>query len=188
MKLKIVDPARSLVAKLLAKTPPRNPFFTSKGRPSNDPYFVSGLLKGEKVPPEKLRPKEDYSLEERKHNHFVGMRQAANADPKTGKFRKMPNSKPKKPGRSPEGVKAVKDHREIQELARLHGPKAIEAMAEILKSKMASDLAKISASNALLDRGYGKAPQPHDGDGQGGVIHVVVQTGVPRREITDERD
>jgi hypothetical protein len=41
----------------------------------------------------------------------------------------------------------------------------------------------VAACRELLDRGYGKAPQPHDGDGQGGAITVVVTTGVPRRDL-----
>lgn len=36
----------------------------------------------------------------------------------------------------------------------------------------------VAACRELLDRGYGKAPQPHDGDGEGGPVVVKVITGV----------
>jgi hypothetical protein len=35
----------------------------------------------------------------------------------------------------------------------------------------------------LFDRGRGKPVQPHDGDGQGGRITFLVNTGVPEPEL-----
>ena len=46
----------------------------------------------------------------------------------------------------------------IQELARSHGPAAIETLAKIA-AKGKSESAQIAASTALLDRGYGKPAQ-----------------------------
>jgi hypothetical protein len=62
-----------------------------------------------------------------------------------------------KPGQSgnPEGRPKVV--RELAALAREHGPRAIERLAEILESSDAK--AATSAAKELLDRGYGKAPQ-----------------------------
>jgi hypothetical protein len=37
-----------------------------------------------------------------------------------------------------------------------------------------SDATVVAAIKELVDRGYGKAPQPHDGDGQGGAIKWIV--------------
>lgn len=102
---------------------------------------------------------------------------------------------------------------DIKELARVHGPAAIERLAELafgdvipesaavdqLRDMVGdgvkpSEIAKFARSafaiksegtctaaiRELLDRGYGKAPQPHDGDGQGGAMTLIVRTGVPR--------
>jgi hypothetical protein len=37
-----------------------------------------------------------------------------------------------------------------------------------------SDQAKVAAANSLLDRGWGKATQPIDGDGDGGPVQLTV--------------
>src|SRR5262245_32659217 len=52
-----------------------------------------------------------------------------------------------------------KEIAEVKELARAHMPAAIEALASIMSDPKASDAARVSAACALLDRGYGKAPQ-----------------------------
>ena len=91
----------------------------------------------------------------------------------------MPNKRPKGVSRrSPESLKIAKDAREIQELARLHGAEAIKAYAKVLKSNVSSDLAKIAASNALLDRGYGKALQTS--------VNATVNTDGATKEIDGE--
>src|SRR5215813_4692010 len=53
---------------------------------------------------------------------------------------------------------------EVKELAREHMPAAIEALASIMNNPKASDAARVSAASALLDRGYGKAPQHIDAE------------------------
>lgn len=55
------------------------------------------------------------------------------------------------PGGRPKGVI------EVIELARTHTADAISTLAEIMKSGE-SEAARVSAANALLDRGWGKAP------------------------------
>src|SRR5665213_861321 len=48
---------------------------------------------------------------------------------------------------------------EIQQLARKHTEEAISTLAAIMRDTSLSPAARVSASTALLDRGYGKAPQ-----------------------------
>jgi hypothetical protein len=33
--------------------------------------------------------------------------------------------------------------------------------------------ARVAAANSILDRGWGKPAQPHDGDGDGGAIELI---------------
>ena len=48
---------------------------------------------------------------------------------------------------------------EIRSLARVHTAKAIRTLVAIMKQTKAPPAARIAAANALLDRGWGKAPQ-----------------------------
>ncbi len=92
---------------------------------------------------------------------------------------------------------------DIKALAQKHGPKAIDALAEIafetkpwLKAKCPqcehdfvvemerSDQTRTVAVKELLDRGYGKSPQPMTGgDGEGPAIvrieHVIIHSANP---------
>lgn len=52
---------------------------------------------------------------------------------------------------------AQNDH-DIGELARLHGPRALDILADTMESAV-EDRDRIRAAEALLDRGYGKASQ-----------------------------
>lgn len=61
---------------------------------------------------------------------------------------------------------------DIKALAQVHGPAIVKRLVEL--SNDASGAVAVAASRELLDRGYGKAPQPHDGDGQGGAIKWIV--------------
>ena len=58
-----------------------------------------------------------------------------------------------------------KEIAEVKELARQHTPAAIEVLASIMHNTKASDAARVSAANALLDRGYGKPQQQIPGEG-----------------------
>ena len=59
---------------------------------------------------------------------------------------------------------------EIRSLARSHTASAIKTLAGIMNEKKAPAAARVSAAQALLDRGWGKAPQPLDGNGEGAPI------------------
>jgi hypothetical protein len=48
---------------------------------------------------------------------------------------------------------------EVQELARSHTTAAIETLAEIMQNEKAPCPARVAAASAILDRGWGKAPQ-----------------------------
>lgn len=57
-------------------------------------------------------------------------------------------------GRKPGKVSAAK--RAIAEVAREHCGAALAVLIEIARDKSASSAARVSAANAILDRGYGK--------------------------------
>jgi hypothetical protein len=54
---------------------------------------------------------------------------------------------------------------EIRSLARSHTRTALNVLVRIMRSKDATAAARVSAANAILDRGWGKAPLAiHNGD------------------------
>jgi hypothetical protein len=53
---------------------------------------------------------------------------------------------------------------EVRELAREHTSKAVETLVSIMSNPKAAPAARVSAANALLDRGYGKPPQHITGE------------------------
>lgn len=69
----------------------------------------------------------------------------------------------------------------VKEICRQYAPAVIVEMARLAK-EAESETARIAAGKEILDRAYGKAPQPHDGDGDGGAMRLLVTviTGVPR--------
>jgi len=48
---------------------------------------------------------------------------------------------------------------EVRELARQYTAKAINTLVEIMEDRKTPPAARVAASSALLDRGYGRAPQ-----------------------------
>jgi hypothetical protein len=68
----------------------------------------------------------------------------------------------------------VKSLTEIRSLARSHTRTALNVLVGIMRSKDATAAARVSAANAILDRGWGKAPQAiENGDGALEVIHRI---------------
>ena len=71
----------------------------------------------------------------------------------------------------------------ISELARMHAKDAIDALVSIAK-KGESEAARVSAANALLDRGYGRAPQSHQHTGPaGGPIQTMDVTNLSDEQL-----
>ena len=64
---------------------------------------------------------------------------------------------------------------EIRSLARSHTRTAINTLVGIMRSKDATPAARVSAANAILDRGWGKVPQAIQNGDDGGlaVIHRI---------------
>lgn len=70
---------------------------------------------------------------------------------------------------------------DIKVLARQYTAEALEALVAVVRDSE-SDAARVSAANALLDRGYGKPSQVLSGDENGGPHRFVIETGVPRAD------
>lgn len=64
-----------------------------------------------------------------------------------------------------------KENAEIKALARQYGPEAIERLAALMRGE--DERVAAAASQALLDRGYGKAAQVVHGAGDDGE-HIVI--------------
>jgi hypothetical protein len=64
---------------------------------------------------------------------------------------------------------------EIRSLARSHTRTALNVLVGIMRSKDATPAARVSAANAILDRGWGKAPQAieNGGDGALELVHRI---------------
>jgi hypothetical protein len=67
------------------------------------------------------------------------------------------------PGASPNPGGRPAALAEVRELARQHTTMAIDTLVKIA-DRGKTEMAKIAASNALLDRGWGKPTQPISGD------------------------
>jgi hypothetical protein len=71
-----------------------------------------------------------------------------------------------------------KELHEVIELARSYAPRAIETLASLLLDEDAAPTARIAAASAILDRGFGKAPQAVEMSGPDG-------GPIPHKEISD---
>ena len=83
----------------------------------------------------------------------------------------MTIGKPFKKGQSGNPGGRPKVIAEVKELARAHTGAAIETLVSIMTNPKSAPAARVSAANALLDRGYGKPPQHITGEG--GPSYVV---------------
>ncbi len=83
--------------------------------------------------------------------------------------------------RTPKGNQVAKASTEIRSLARSHTESAINVLAGIMNETASSPAARVSAAQALLDRGWGKAAQVIAGDDELDAVTVrQIVTGVPR--------
>ncbi len=77
---------------------------------------------------------------------------------------------------------------EIGSLARSHTRTAINVLVGIMRSKDATAAARVSAANAILDRGWGKAKQPVEGgkDGAFKLVHRIERVIVHPKNVEGE--
>ena len=61
----------------------------------------------------------------------------------------------------------------IREMARKYAPEALQELGRLALSAD-SEAAKVAAIKEILDRAYGKSPQPLDGDGEGSPVRVEI--------------
>jgi hypothetical protein len=66
----------------------------------------------------------------------------------------------------------AKSTADIRSLARSHTDAAIRVLAGVMREKKTPAAARVSAAQALLDRGWGKATQPISGE-DGEAIKVI---------------
>ena len=78
---------------------------------------------------------------------------------------------------------------EIRSLARSHTQTAVRVLVGIMRSKDATPAARVSAANAILDRGWGKATQPLE-NGRDGAIEFVhrIERVIVHPEQSDSGD
>jgi len=61
---------------------------------------------------------------------------------------------------------------EIRSLARSHTRSALNVLVAVMRNTRAAAPARIAAANAILDRGWGKAPQAIE-NGDGGALELI---------------
>ena len=62
----------------------------------------------------------------------------------------------------------------LRSLARGHTELCVKVLAGIVSQEAVPPAARVSAAGILLDRGWGRAPQPHAGE-DGKDIHVTIR-------------
>jgi hypothetical protein len=74
---------------------------------------------------------------------------------------------------------------EIRSLARSHTRTALNVLVGVMRSNQATPAARVAAANAILDRGWGKAPQAIESGG--GVLELIhkIERVIVRPENTD---
>jgi hypothetical protein len=64
---------------------------------------------------------------------------------------------------------------DIRSLARAHTGTAIRVLAGIMEQPEAPPAARVSAAQALLDRGWGKPTQPISGDDDASPLKIITR-------------
>jgi hypothetical protein len=78
---------------------------------------------------------------------------------------------------------------EIRSLARSHTRTAINALVGVMRSRNATHAARVSAANAILDRGWGKAAQALETSDNGAfeLVHRIERV-IVHPENSDRED
>jgi hypothetical protein len=78
---------------------------------------------------------------------------------------------------------------EIRSLARSHTRTAVRVLVGVMRSEDATPAARVSAANAILDRGWGKATQPLENSDDGAIelIHRIERV-IVRPERSDNEN
>ena len=71
--------------------------------------------------------------------------------------------------------RAAKEIVDIRSLARVHTETCIRTLASIVAQPKAPANARVAAAAQLLDRGWGKALQPHVADDGNGNLQVIIR-------------
>ncbi len=69
-------------------------------------------------------------------------------------------------------IQMPKSLTEIRSLARSHTRTAVNVLVGVMRCKDATPAARVSAANAILDRGWGKATQPL-ASGDDGTLELI---------------
>ncbi|MBR0896562.1 hypothetical protein JQ616_16490 [Bradyrhizobium tropiciagri] len=78
---------------------------------------------------------------------------------------------------------------QIRSLARSHTRSALNALVGVMRSTNATPAARVSAANAILDRGWGKAPQAiENGDSALELVHRIERIIVEPDDVEGEED
>jgi hypothetical protein len=67
---------------------------------------------------------------------------------------------------------------DVRTAAQEHGRAAVDALSAIMRDVAAPAAARVSAANALLDRGYGKVPPSDAAPGGEDVKRIIVFGGI----------
>lgn len=76
----------------------------------------------------------------------------------------------------------TKPAKDLRSLARCHTENAVQTLAGIMGCESAPPSARVTAAGLLLERGWGKAPQPLTGENGEGEITIVIRRLVEEDE------
>jgi hypothetical protein len=78
---------------------------------------------------------------------------------------------------------------EIRSIARSHTRTAINVLVGIMRCKDSTAAARVTAANAILDRGWGKAPQSLE-NGDNGALELIhkIERVIVNPENPDSQD
>jgi hypothetical protein len=99
---------------------------------------------------------------------------------KPGQKSPNPNGRPKKPANELATVIAKQAIQDVKAAAKECTADAINALKSIVKDSSKPAAARVGAAQAILDRGWGKAPQIVAGDPEQPIEHRITFTDAER--------